>query len=391
MSAAEQMDRLYQGSQGYVSLDKLSYQGRQGARLQYLNPNPARMHAVDTTGMQEMFDAVSVLEKTQDLSFCIFHGTLDAIHAGADITEFQGECDLDAIHSHLKRGTSLDTRVKGLWPRMRTVGIFTGDRYGGSVEWPLFAEWGICDKDVRIQLSEVHLGIIPGWNGVLNVLLKCGPERARWMGQTGNSLMAADMLRMGIVQKVVATADPPDRSTPPEQWEAARSAYVEASEPLLMTAALDLATSDEAPVRNKEFAADDAGRQARQELLDSLEAELAARMDVSRYRALHDDIAREASALRKADDQDALKALGKKAVKDVLKLGKPLAPLAVKAVGKYVAEWSKLERREILADYEDIGQMEADLCASLMATEHRRIGVNAVLTREPADKVPVFA
>lgn len=391
MSAEMEKSSLFAGEQGYVHLDAVKHNGRKGALLHYENPNPAKMHAIDTQGMLEMEQAVSALEGTEGLEFCVLYGSYDLIHAGADVTEFRGDCDIDAIGKHLKRGTRLDARIKKLWPRMRTVGIFTGDRYGGSVEWPLFAEWGICDKDTRIQLSEVHLGIIPGWNGVLNVHLKCGPERALYMGQTGNTLYAQDMLRCGIVQEVVETPEGPERKVvAPEDWKQAWQNHSAKAGPILLDAALRLASNAEAPVRRREFPDTEEGKQARSAMLDSLMQEIADRTDIRKYEELHDRIAREASALRKLEDEDGLKALGKKAFKELLELRKPLAPLAVKAVSQFVAELMDRTRERIFAEYEDLGLMEAELCTSLMETEHRRIGVNAVLSRNPEDKVPVF-
>ena len=391
MSAIRSNEALYTGSEGYVTLERIEHRAQSGAILRYSNPDKLKLHAVDTQGMLEMEEAVSVLEGLSELQFCLFCGAYDPLHAGADITEFQGEPDVDAIAVHLLRGTSLDTRIKSLWPRMRTVGVFTGDRYGGSVEWPMFAEWGVCDKDTKIQLSEVQLGIIPGWNGVLNLLLKCGRARARYMGQTGNSLNAEEMHKFGIVQAVADTPDKPQRDTAgAEDWDAVWQQHAVAAEEILMVAALKLATAKAEPKRKQEFSDTETGRKAEQKLLDALAKEIAERTDSSRYQKLHDEIAREASRLRKADDKDGLKALAKKASKDVVKLGKPLAPLAVKAVGKFVEEWRGLSREELLARYDEAGQIEVDLCVILMETEHRRIGVNAVLSRKPEDKVPVF-
>lgn len=391
MSAKRSSESIYTGIQGYVSLELIDHKGSPGCILKYSNPNPAKLHAVDTQGMLEMEEAVSEIESRKDLQFCIFTGAYDQVHSGADITEFHGDCDVDAISVHLLRGTSLDTRIKALWPRMRTVGVFTGDRYGGSVEWPMFAEWGICDKDSSIQLTEVQLGIIPGWNGVLNLLLKCGRARALYMGQTGNRLSAEEMLKMGLVQAIADTPDVPARAElTPEEWNAAWRSHAEAAEPLLIAAALKLATAKAAPKRKTEFSDTATGKKAEQKLLDALKQEIAERTNVTRYRELHDQVAKEASRLRKAGDTDGIKALAKAAAKDVSKLGKPLAPLAVRAVGKLVDEFDGLSHDELLLQFGEAGQLEAELCVILMETEHRRTGVNAVLSRRPEDKVSVF-
>src|SRR5690606_9416550 len=100
MSAVRAGEMLYSGDKGYVTLFAVEHNGKRGALLRYVNPNRARLHAVDTQGMLEMEEAVSVLERDQSLAFCVFTGAYDLVHAGADITEFKGECDVDAIHRH---------------------------------------------------------------------------------------------------------------------------------------------------------------------------------------------------------------------------------------------------------------------------------------------------
>ena len=76
--------------------------------------------------------------------------------------------------------------------------------------------------------------------------------------------------------------------------------------------------------------------------------------------------------------------------KEVLRLGKPLAPGAVAAVNDFVERWGGMPAEQLMAQYAEAGRHEADLCDRLIRTEHRRIGVNAVLTRSPAERVPVF-
>jgi hypothetical protein len=47
-------------------------------------------------------------------------------------------------------------------------------------------------------------------------------------------------------------------------------------------------------------------------------------------------------------------------------------------------------REQILERYEEAGHVEAALCDELMRTDHRRAGVNAVLTRVLEERIPVF-
>jgi enoyl-CoA hydratase/carnithine racemase len=374
---------LYSGPGGYVNVEAIEFDGKPGALFFYANPDPRKLHAVDTRGMQELEDAIGVVEaRVHDLRFVVFYGAYDPVHAGADITEFAATPDYAAIRKHLLRGAALDARIKQLWPKLRTVGVLCGDRYGGSLEWPLFAQWGIADERCTAQFSEVHLGIIPGWNGVLNVLLKSEATNALYMGQTGNTVSAGELQGIGLVQRLVDTPAPPDRkAVAAEDWPAAWKAHADACQQLLLEAALDLATQADEPERRQDSVL--AG-------LDELLDEVRRRTDPAPYRELHDEIAARAAEFDPARDVDELKALSREALQRLAKLGKPLAPLGVKAVGEFVARWNKLTAEQILARYAEAGADESELCAGLMDTPHRVVGVNAVLSKNVADKVPVF-
>jgi enoyl-CoA hydratase/carnithine racemase len=376
-------EMIYEGPEGYVTLKRTEHNGKQGALLYYANPDARKLHAVDVQGMCEMEDAVTALEQEAGaLDFCVFYGAYDQVHAGADITQFAGDPDYAAIKKHLDRGTLLDVRVKKLWTKMRTVAILAGDRYGGSVEWPLFAEWAVaCDK-ARLQFSEVHLGIVPGWNGILNVLLKSNALNGKYMGQTGNPVAAPELVKMGLAQAIVATPTPPDRRTVErDKWPALWAEHAVVSQGMLMDAALKLATTEAEPVRETGFVL------ASEE---DLAAEVARRIDPMPYVELRDEIAAKLAALGAEPGKDELKALTKEVNKSLGALGKPLAPASVNGLAEYVARWGALGRDELVANFKEAGMAEASLCDELMHAEHRRAGIAAILSRNPAERVPVF-
>jgi len=382
-SAGASAEMIYQGSHGYVWLKRVAHEGKPGALLYYANPDPRKLHAVDVEGMRELEEGVAALAGAVDeLEFCVFHGAYDPVHAGADITQFAGDCDYAAIDLHLNRGTELDIRVKQLWPRLRTVAILCGDRYGGSVEWPLFAEWAVCDQATRLQFSEVNLGIVPGWNGILNVLLKSNAFNARYMGQTGNPVNAVELNQMGLVQTVVSTPSPPDRrSIAPEDWPAIWQHHADDCMELLMSTALDLAAAEEKPQRNRGYELTSASE---------LAAEIARRTDPRPYRALREEIELQTAALGEAPDKDQVKAVSKEINKRLAELGKPLAPTAVKGLWEFVDRWANHTPSQLLANYAAAAHEEAKLCSDLMHTMHRREGINAILSKSLPERVPVF-
>lgn len=386
MEAESMAGMLYQGQWGYVWVKRIKHAGKAGALLYYNHPDPRKLHIIDEQGMKELYNGVRAVAEAarsdKSLAFCIIHGAYDPVHAGADITQFAGDCDFESIKLHLFRGADLDTMVKELWPRLRTVAVFCGDRYGGSTEWPMFAEWAVADSRTRVQFSEVHLGIIPGWNGVLNTVLRTHPANARYMAQTGNPITAEQMLRMGLVQVVVPTPQPPDRrAVAAEDWPSVWAAHAETCQHLLLNEALALATQDAAPVRESGY---------RLGTDEELGEEVRRRTDVARYKALRARFRQDMARIDVEKQPEAAKNLSRELTSELNRIGKPLAPKAIAAVSQYVQRWSAVPQEQILARYEEAGHAEAALCDELMHTEHRRAGVNAVLTRVLEERIPIF-
>jgi enoyl-CoA hydratase/carnithine racemase len=381
---AEYGENLFKGPAGYVQLTEVEHQGKRGAVLRYINPDPRKLHAVDVTGLRELNEAVAAVEQQAgDLEFLVLHGAYDPLHAGADVTQFDGDPDIDAIREHMYRGVELDARIKQLWPQLRTVGVLCGNRFGGSVEWPLFAQYGVCDSATTIQLSEVQLGILPGWNGILNVMLRSNASNAQYLASTGNPLTADEMLAANIVQSVVDAPPPPDRKLTPEadypaQWQA----HAEAAQQRLLETALDFATNGQEISLGTDYQLADA---------EDYFAEIGRRTQDSEYRELRLRIEDQLAALGSEPAPEAVKALTRLVASELATLGKPLAPDAVNFVQRYVKQFGALSQSELLERYAELGRIEADLCVELMSHPHRREGVRAVLTKNPAERVPVFA
>jgi enoyl-CoA hydratase/carnithine racemase len=370
---------VYQGENGYVTLEELEYNGKKGGALHYRHPDNKRLHIVDVTGMEEFEQAVQLLEERADSwDFCVLYGDYDPVHAGADITQFAGDCDIPAIRSHLMRGTELGVRIHKLWPGLKTVGVFNGDRYGGSVEWPMFAQYGICDSNTRIQFSEIFLGILPGWNGLLNVLVKSNFANARYMGLTGAPVKALDMQRINLVQEIANVPQAPDRrSIGREEWPAAWAKHAEECQPVLLKAALDVAVKEERPETGSDVTLADS---------EEISAEINRLTQTDPYLQLKDKYAKVLADTPEEDYRQVAKTIGK----EVAQLGKPLPAPAVAKIDVLLDKWRNLSRSELAAGYADAARSEAELCVELMCTEHRRMGVNAILSKNPLDRIAVF-
>ena len=286
------------------------------------------------------------------MEFLVFYGDGGKIHAGADVRMFANNIDRYAVLKYLMAGVHLDTRIKELSEEMRTVSVMNGERFGGSVEWPLMTEYSVCTPETGIQFSEVNIGIIPGWDGILNVMLRSSKENALYMGTTGDRVNAGDMLSSNLVSYI-------------------------APQDSIMDCALELATADSVPVRQK-------SRLKRFATENGLMQTLSARLDAQRYHKLRVEV------IQKRDSMDP-KGLSKYIDKRLVELGKPIAPLAVEAVFGLTAKYADLKPDDPFRIW-GMAYDEASICCDLVDTVDRKIGVDSILRAKenPLNKIPVY-
>lgn len=342
-------------------MSRKSIHGSDGALLQITNPTN-KVNTVPPEAIIEINQALDVLEGDRKFSFVILHGTADKIHAGADVKMFSGGLtkdqnppDFEGVRQYLQNGTKLDLRIKRLSQKMTTVSIIQGERFGGSVEWPLMTRYAVAAADAGMSLSEATIGILPGWNGILNILLKSGVQNALFLGTTGRRINAQQMLDAGIVTTVSS----------PEN---------------VMKTALDLAAAGKAAssatTAKKRFATDE-------ELFEIL----GRRMNQKRYQALVNEMTK----VKEAPGAD-MKELSKTIDRKLEEMGKPLAPLSVEAIFGLIARHSVRISADNLDSIQEMAFDEADGCNALMMTHDRVIGIDSVLkAREnPIHKIPLY-
>lgn len=349
---------IFKGEKGCVTLSTKSYKGTDGVLLKIENPE-SPVNTVSFTALDEIGKALDIIENDNTFKFIIFYGSESKIHAGADISMFSGGLkdnenppDYDTIGKYLNLGTTLDLRVKKLSKTLKTVSLLSGERFGGSVEWPLMAEYCVISPEAGIQFSEVNIGIIPGWNGILNVCLKSGLENAIFMGTTGNRISAEQMVASGIGSCI---------SEPDKMMDKALSFAVEESHSVQKGKKL-IFTSEKELFRT-----------------------LSERMNSHRYEKLIDE-------LKPVQAEMEPKEFSKNIDRKLNEIGRPVAPLAVEAVFGLVAKYGQRTNTDDLDTVKEMGEEEAQRCLDLMKTNDRVRGIDSILkAREnPFNKIPLF-
>jgi enoyl-CoA hydratase len=183
--------------------------------------------------LRELDELFATLQTDAAVRVILLRGAGDkAFAAGADITEFAA---LDAAS-----GEQMVARVNRIFRRIETLGkpviaCIQGYAVGGGCELALACTLRLAADTARLGQPEIKLGIIPGYGGSQRLPRLVGPSAALKMILTGDPIDAAEALRIGLVDEVVAADSLMQRATE-------LATRIASMPPLAVTAALEAVT-----------------------------------------------------------------------------------------------------------------------------------------------------
>lgn len=146
--------------------------------------------------------AIEATERT-DVAAVVLYGGEKLFAAGNDVKEM---ADLTA-NDMVRRGAGVQAAVTAVARIPKpVVAAITGYALGGGCELALAADHRIAADDATLGQPEILLGIIPGAGGTQRLARLVGAGRAKDLIFTGRFVKADEALAMGLVDKVVPSA-----------------------------------------------------------------------------------------------------------------------------------------------------------------------------------------
>ncbi len=184
----------------------VTYEKRGHIAIITLN-RPERMNALGRELSGELRDAEAEFARDDDIWLGIYTGAGDrAFCAGLDLKEAaqQGSGGVAGASS----GTSPISRFERIAPDHGkvTIAAINGAAYGGGLEMALGCDIRICAENARMALAEVKVGLCPP-GGSFNLPRLVGLSNSMWLLLSGEPVDAAEALRMGLVTRVVPSAE----------------------------------------------------------------------------------------------------------------------------------------------------------------------------------------
>jgi enoyl-CoA hydratase len=196
---------------------------------------PAVLNALNILMVRELKMAIAELDADESVRAIVLTGSGErSFAAGADIGELNALPGPVAGAAMARSGQALTLALENA--RTPTIAAINGFALGGGCELALACDIRIASEKAKFGQPEVNLGILPGYGGTQRTARLLGRGMAMYLCMSGEMIDAAEALRIGLVEKVVAPAE--------LLAEATRIAKVIASRAPLAVAAVKRAIDD---------------------------------------------------------------------------------------------------------------------------------------------------
>lgn len=159
---------------------------------------PKELNALNKQLMEEVRDALQLLDKNDQVRVIIITGNEQAFAAGADIKQMADKSAIDMLL--IDQFSTWDQIRKTKKPIIAAV---SGFALGGGCEFAMTCDMIIASETAKFGQPEIKIGTIPGAGGTQRLTRAVGKAKAMELILTGRFLSAEEAHYYGLVNKVV--------------------------------------------------------------------------------------------------------------------------------------------------------------------------------------------
>jgi enoyl-CoA hydratase len=166
---------------------------------------PAKRNALTRTLLERLARLFTQITARTDLRAVILTGAgTDAFSAGTDIAELAA-LDEAGARATAERGQAVCDLIELCG--VPVIAAVNGAAVGGGCELALACHLRLAASQATFALPEIKLGMIPAYGGTQRLARAIGRGRALAAMLAGDALTAAEALQLGLVNRVVSTAE----------------------------------------------------------------------------------------------------------------------------------------------------------------------------------------
>lgn len=170
----------------------------------YLDRQDESVNALGREVLEELESLLALAEQDTPRGLAILSGKPGGFIYGADVREFEGFDDPEAVKAELERVHDMFNRLEAL--SCPTVAAIRGYCLGGGLELALACDYRIAQDtpDTRLGFPETQLGIYPGFGGSARSIEQAGGLKAMELMLTARNISAWAARGIGLVDEVIS-------------------------------------------------------------------------------------------------------------------------------------------------------------------------------------------
>ncbi|HEX9744345.1 MAG TPA: enoyl-CoA hydratase-related protein [bacterium] len=162
---------------------------------------PDARNALNPQMLQEIIEALKLVEQAGSVRALVITGTGDVFCAGGDIKWFMGLRD-KSREEVIEEVSIISECMVALYEcPLPTIAIVNGHAFGGGCGLAAACDFSIASEDAMFSVSEVKLGMIPS-PLIPIVVKKLGEARSRRLMLSGTRFTAKEAQEYGLIGKV---------------------------------------------------------------------------------------------------------------------------------------------------------------------------------------------
>jgi len=186
------------------NLENISVE-RDGAVATVTINRPKVLNALNGRTLDELRRAMLALKHDAGVRVVIVTGSGEkSFIAGADINELSVQTPTGG-REHAMRGQHVLDLIENMGKPV--IAAINGYALGGGCELAMACTLRIAADSAKLGQPEINLGIIPGYAGTQRLSRLIGRGRALELLLTGDQISAAEAHRLGLVNRVVPSAE----------------------------------------------------------------------------------------------------------------------------------------------------------------------------------------
>lgn len=180
---------------------------REGNVATIILNRPERMNALNADLVVALNEALARVHADDAINVVVIAGAGRGFCAGGDLAAIgkgRQENRIEDLEPILRGGMNAVLRIRTL--RQPVIAAVHGAAAGAGMNIALAADIRIASEDAMFGQNFAKVGLFPDYGGMFFLPELVGPSKAAEMFYTGDMINAAEALRLGVVNRVVPTA-----------------------------------------------------------------------------------------------------------------------------------------------------------------------------------------